>query len=140
VLSEICLQCFDAVVGRQEGHPALRVVGCWCGYLSGAKCRQLYDLHINSMTYALFFISDYQFQKVFYVSLGNNFLLFFCGGPAKQARRHYIYTVDQKRQTINSWPQLCQILTDFQNFAVEGSLTNLYLSGLIKIAYVATLL
>jgi len=25
-----------------------------------------------SMTYTLFFIPDYQFQKVFYVSLGNN--------------------------------------------------------------------
>ena len=58
----------------------------------------------------------------------------------RAARRHYIYTLDQKRQTTNSWPQLCQILTDFQNFAVEGSLTNLYSSGLIKIAYVATLL
>jgi len=30
------------------------------------------------MTYTLFFIPDYQFQKVFfYVSLGNNFVLFF---------------------------------------------------------------
>ena len=29
-------------VGRQEGHPAcknIRVVRCWCGYLSGARCR-----------------------------------------------------------------------------------------------------
>ena len=42
--------------------------------------------------------------------------------------------MDQKRQTINSWSQFCQILTDFQNFAVEGSLTKLYLSGLTKIA------
>ena len=33
--------------------------------LHGARCRQLYDLHINSMTYTLFFIPDYQFQKVF---------------------------------------------------------------------------
>jgi len=32
------------------------------------------------MTYTLFFIPDYQFQKVFlYISLGNNFLLFFGG-------------------------------------------------------------
>jgi len=29
------------LVGRQEGHPACKnwVVGCWCGYLSGARCR-----------------------------------------------------------------------------------------------------
>ena len=32
------------LVGRQEGHPACknRVVGCWCGYLSGARCRLAY--------------------------------------------------------------------------------------------------
>ena len=41
----------------------------------------IYDLHINSMTCTLFFIPDYQFQKVFYVSLGNNFLLFFVEAP-----------------------------------------------------------
>jgi len=34
------------------------------------------------MTYTLFFIPDYQFQKVFfYISLGNNFLLFFVEAP-----------------------------------------------------------
>jgi len=33
------------------------------------------------MIYTLFFIADYQFQKVFYVSLGNNFFTVFCGGP-----------------------------------------------------------
>ena len=37
------------------------------------KSSIVYDLHINSMTYTLFFIPDYQFQKVFYVSLGNKF-------------------------------------------------------------------
>jgi len=39
----------------QEGHPACknRVLGWWCGCLSGARRRQLYDLHINSMTYTL---------------------------------------------------------------------------------------
>ena len=33
------------LVGRQEGHLAcknLRVVGCWRGYLSGARCRLAY--------------------------------------------------------------------------------------------------
>jgi len=33
------------LVGRQEGHPAckkLGVVGCWHGYLSGARCRLAY--------------------------------------------------------------------------------------------------
>ena len=50
----LCYQKFafsalTLLVGRQEGHPACKngVVGCWCGCLSGARCRQLYDLHIN---------------------------------------------------------------------------------------------
>ena len=32
------------LVGRQEGHPACKnwVVGCWCCYLSGARCRLAY--------------------------------------------------------------------------------------------------
>ena len=32
------------LVGRQEGHPACKnwVVGCWHGYLSGARCRLAY--------------------------------------------------------------------------------------------------
>jgi len=33
------------LVGRQEGHPACKilvVVGCWRGYLSGARCRLKY--------------------------------------------------------------------------------------------------
>ena len=33
------------MVGWQEGHPACRklwVVGCWSGYLSGARCRLAY--------------------------------------------------------------------------------------------------
>ena len=57
------------------------------GCLSGAGYRQLYYLHVNSVTYTLFFIPDYQFQKVFFVSSGNNFVTFFlwrprsCGGP-----------------------------------------------------------
>jgi len=33
------------------------------------------------MTYTLFFIPDYQFQKVFYVSSGNNFLTVFVDTP-----------------------------------------------------------
>ena len=32
------------LVGRREGHPACKKLsgGCWCGYLSGAKCRLAY--------------------------------------------------------------------------------------------------
>jgi len=32
------------LVGQQEGHPACKnlVVGCWHGYMSGARCRFAY--------------------------------------------------------------------------------------------------
>jgi len=35
---------FTLLVGRQEGHPACKnwAVGCWRGYLSGARCRLAY--------------------------------------------------------------------------------------------------
>ena len=40
--SLICaFSALTLLVGRQEGHPACKnwVVRCWCGYLSGARCR-----------------------------------------------------------------------------------------------------
>jgi len=45
--SDALLCVFSALtllVGWQEGHPAFKklVVGCWCGYLSGARCRFAY--------------------------------------------------------------------------------------------------
>jgi len=58
-----------------------RVVGCWCGCLSEARCGQLCDLRINCMTYTLFLFQIIGFKKYFYVSLGNIFFCFFCGGP-----------------------------------------------------------
>ena len=51
-------------VGRQEAHPACenRVVECWCGCLSGARCRQLYDLH-KLYDLKLFFYSRLSVSK-----------------------------------------------------------------------------
>jgi len=40
----LCLQCFDAV-GWAAGRASAcknRVVGCWRGYLCGARCRLAY--------------------------------------------------------------------------------------------------
>ena len=36
-----CFQCFDTVGWHQQEHPACKnwVMRCWCGYLSGARCR-----------------------------------------------------------------------------------------------------
>ena len=40
----LAFSALTLLVGRQEGHPACknRVVGCWRGYLSGARCRLAY--------------------------------------------------------------------------------------------------
>ena len=40
---------FMLLVGRQEGHLACKnwAVGCWCGYLSGARCRQQIPLPLT---------------------------------------------------------------------------------------------
>ena len=43
------------LVGRQEGHPACknRVVRCWRGYLSGARCRLAYGPADATATHCL---------------------------------------------------------------------------------------
>ena len=43
------------LVGRQEGHPACknRVLGYWCGYLSGARCRVAYGPADATATHCL---------------------------------------------------------------------------------------
>ena len=43
------------LVGQQEGHPACknRVVGCWCGCLSGARCRLAYGSADATATHRL---------------------------------------------------------------------------------------
>ena len=45
------------LVGRQEGHPACKnwVLGCWRGYLSGARCRLAYGPADATATHCLFF-------------------------------------------------------------------------------------
>jgi len=53
----ICLQCFDTVgwaAGRVSIQPVKnRVVGCWCGCLSGARCRLAYGPAGASATHCL---------------------------------------------------------------------------------------
>ena len=43
------------LIGRQEGNPACKnwVVGCWHGYLSGARCRLAYDPANATATHCL---------------------------------------------------------------------------------------
>ena len=44
-----CLRCFDAVgwaAGRASGLQKNWALGCWCGCLSGARCREYADLHM----------------------------------------------------------------------------------------------
>ena len=40
-MTHVTFSALTLFVGRQEGHPACknRMVGCWCGCLSGARCR-----------------------------------------------------------------------------------------------------
>ena len=54
----IVIYAFNALtllVGRQKGHPACkkRVVGCWRGYLSGARCRLAYGPADATATHCL---------------------------------------------------------------------------------------
>ena len=51
----IAFSALTLLVGRQEGHPACknRLVGCWRGYLSGARCRLAYSPADATATHCL---------------------------------------------------------------------------------------
>ena len=57
----VVMPAFSALtllVGQQEGHPAWKknwVVGCWCGYLSGARCRLAYGPADATTTHCLYY-------------------------------------------------------------------------------------
>jgi len=54
VIYVLAFSALTLLVGRQEGHPACKknwVVGCWRGYLSGARCR-LSWCHCHSLSLA----------------------------------------------------------------------------------------
>jgi len=55
MLHFVAFSALTLLVGRQEGHPASknRVVGCWRGYLSGARCRLAYGLTDATATHCL---------------------------------------------------------------------------------------
>ena len=44
LVSDVTISALTLLVWGQKGHPACknRVVGCRCGYLSGARCRLAY--------------------------------------------------------------------------------------------------
>jgi len=49
------LRAFNALtllVGRQEGHPACKKLGCWYGYLRGARCIWPSWCHCHSLSLA----------------------------------------------------------------------------------------
>ena len=51
----IAFSALTLLIWRQEGHPACknRVVGYWCGYLSGARCRLAYGPADATATHCL---------------------------------------------------------------------------------------
>ena len=55
LLAHIAFSALTLLVGRQEGHPACKnlVVGCWRGYLCGARCRLAYGPADATATHCL---------------------------------------------------------------------------------------
>ena len=55
MLQSVAFSALTLLVGRQEGHPTCKnwVVGCWCGYLSGARCRLAYGPADATATHCL---------------------------------------------------------------------------------------
>ena len=53
--TDLCLQCSDGWLGSRKGIRPVknRVVGCWRGYLSGARCRLAYGPADATATHCL---------------------------------------------------------------------------------------
>jgi len=65
-------RALDRIIIRGQSGGVLVWLSVW-----SKEQTTLYDLHINSMTYTLFFLFQViSFKKYFYVSLGNNFYCF----------------------------------------------------------------
>jgi len=54
-IDDCAFSALTLLVGRQEGHPAWKnwVLGCWYGYLSGARCRLAYGSADATATHCL---------------------------------------------------------------------------------------
>ena len=55
MLQSVAFSALTLLAGRQEGHPACKnwVVGCWHGYMSGARCRLAYGQADATATHCL---------------------------------------------------------------------------------------
>jgi len=55
IAKKFVFSALTLLVGQQEGHPACKnwVVGCWHGYLSGARCRLAYGPADATATHCL---------------------------------------------------------------------------------------
>ena len=94
-ISENAFVAFSALmllVGQQEGHPAPTKLsgGCWCGYLSGARCRYA-DLHMAQLM--LLPLTGSCFSKI---QIGFAFLV-----PEKGLLKAHVYVFDEQ---INKYP------------------------------------
>ena len=67
LVQKYAFSALTLLVGRQEGHPACKnwVVGCWRGYLSGARCRLAHGSADATATHCLLFQWN---QDWFYLS------------------------------------------------------------------------
>ena len=69
-LSKSAFSALTLLLGRQEGHPdckKLRVVGCWRGYLSGARCRLAYMAQLMPLPLTVSCFSKIQIGFTFLV-------------------------------------------------------------------------
>ena len=64
VIPPFAFIAFTLLVGRQEGYPACKK-GCWCGYLSGERCRLAHGPADATATHCL--VPAHPVKRVFVV-------------------------------------------------------------------------
>jgi len=89
-ISKWCLQCFDTVVGRQEGHPACKKLEWWGTGVVICLERDA-DLHITQLMPQP--LTVFSFSKI---QIGFTFL----GSPGKRAIKRVCVCVCEDKQML----------------------------------------
>ena len=105
------------LVGRQEEHPACKKTltgGCWCGYLSGARCRLAYCPPMP-LPLTVFCSSKIQIGFTFLV-------LAHLGSPGQRAiKRVYVVQIRNPATSSKPWLKNSALKNFNQNYSAANS-------------------
>jgi len=127
ISTDCVIYAFSALtllVGRQDGHPVCKnwVVGCWRGYLSGARCKLAYTAQLMLLP-----LTVSRFSKI---QIGFTFLVpAYPGGPGKRAVKWLCVCVIYDCRRVlgrairNTWLRSASVVTSTTHSTARRSAT-----------------